>query len=209
MDVIQQRLNAIRGLQPLDEVQCSALDIKAVKQGGYFDLNGETYRVETLSQYLDVKWKNFKKRSEDYWVTELKLFSLNTGKTVYLEWEEDDELEISQTNQEIKLRDIRFDGKPITHDAIAFIEDEEYGEVQVNGKTYHYSDDDTWAGLFYGDSDKEEGVPVRFYEFESDDGDYLTIELWQQSAKERPEREAFLSHSVNHRSINILQTTGS
>jgi len=209
MNVIQQRLEAIRGLTPLDEKQCATLDIKSIKQGGYFELNDETYRVESLSQYLDVKWKNFKKRSQDYWITELKLFSLNSGKTVYLEWEEDDELEICQTDKEIKLRDIHFDGKPITHNAIAFIEDEEYGEVQINGKTYHYSDDDTWAGLFYADSKKEEGIPVRCYEFESDAGDYLTIEMWQQSAKERPEREAFLSHSVNSRSINILQTTGS
>lgn len=205
MEMIQERLNAIRGLNPLSPTKCAEINIQSVHKGGYFDLDGQTWLVERVNRYLDVKWKNFKKRSQEYWVTELKLFSLNTGNTTYLEWEVDDELEICQTDSEIKLRDIQYGGKPITHNDIAFIEDEEYGQVNVNGRTFHYSDDDTWAGLFYSDTSPDKEIPVRCYEFESDDNQYLTIELWQGAKSERPEREAFISHSVKGSSIQILQ----
>jgi hypothetical protein len=205
MQLFQQRLEAIRGLKPLNQAERTALDVRALKKGGYFDLNDQTYRVEKVNRYLDVKWKNFKKRSADYWVTELKLFCLHTGETLYLEWEEDDELEVVQTDNELKLREIIFKGKPVSHADLNNIAEEEYGEVIVNNTTYYYSEDDSWAALFYEDSNSVEGIPVRCFEFESDSGTFLTIELWQQSAKEKPEREAFLSHSINPQNIQVLQ----
>jgi hypothetical protein len=80
------------------------------------------------------------------------------------------------------------------------IADEERGTVLYSGVRYHYSEDDTWAGLFYsGDSD---ALPVRFYEFESNKGLSLTIEAWVDDAD--VEREAFLSRELNVKNITVL-----
>jgi len=205
---ITNRLKAIRGLNPVAEKDRSQLDITSLNKGGYIDLNGETWKVINKSMYLDVKWNNFKRRKNDYWITELELFSLNTGESTYIEWEIDDNLEICQTDAMIKLRDIQYNGKNINRKDLEYIADEEEGEVSVDGTTYAYSEDDTWAGLFYKDTTEKEGIPMRAYEFEANNGKCLTVETWHEDNDDRPEREAFLSHPIKSQSIVVLQIEG-
>lgn len=202
---ITDRLKAIRGLNPVAEKDRAELEITSLKKGGYIDLNGQTWKVINKFMYLDVKWKNFKRRKNDYWVTEFELFSLNTGESIYIEWEIDDNLEICQTDAMIKLRDIKYNGKNINRKDLEYIADEEEGEVSVNGTTYAYSEDNTWAGLFYKDTTEKEGIPMRAYEFEANSGKNLTVETWHEDDDDRPEREAFLSHPIKSQSIVVLQ----
>ncbi|MDH5518032.1 MAG: DUF4178 domain-containing protein [Gammaproteobacteria bacterium] len=206
MSSVSLRLEAIRGLNPLPVEKRKKLDVTSLKKGGYLELDDQTWKVNQLFFYLDVKWYDFSRRKKDYWVTELELFSLNTGKTIYLEWEIDDRLEISKTTALVKLRDIRVGNKAVSRADLDYIADEEEGKVEFNGVSYAYCEEDTWAGLFLKSKDSKAGVPMRSYEFESDDEQYLSIETWHKDDKDRPQREAFLSQPINKHSITVLQT---
>jgi len=206
---LSKRLTAIRGLNPLPTQERHTLDITALKKGGYLELDKQTWQVSNIFLYLDVKWNSFQPRKKDYWVTELELYSLNSGKTMYVEWEIDDELEICQTDALVKMRDIQFEGKSLSRADLEYIADEEEGEVTHKGIRYEYSEDDTWAGLFIKAQNSKEGIPMRAYEFESDNGKFLTIETWHEDDDERPDREAFLSHQIDSHTIGVLQIEGS
>jgi hypothetical protein len=195
----------IRGLDLPQPSAANAKTLENLKQGAYLDLHGQTYCVTGIARYLDVKWKDFGKRKHNYWVTELELTHLLSGKVSYIEWEFDDELEVTETLKEIKLRDLSFNGKPLTRADLEYIADEEYGEVRYQGKTFYYVEDDTWAALYYRNGHQDESpFPVRMYEFAADDDTYLTVEAWEEG-DDRPSREAFLSRPVTARSIVVLQ----
>ena len=205
---IKDQFKALRTLEVLPESEQRKLDIKSVKLGGFIELNNDIWKVINHYSYLDVKWANFAKRKKDYWMIELGLLSLTTGKKTCVEWKIDDELEISLTDSFIKIRDIQFNNKSLTRSDIDFIEDEEEGQVKINGAIYHYSDDDTWAGLFYKTEQdaktKVNGSPLKVYEFESDKEEYLSIEMWHDK-NEKAEREAYVSHSIKTTDIKVLQ----
>lgn len=203
MSNVAQCLKAIRGLDLAAGQAPSSASIRDLQSGGYLDLNGVTYRVERLFRYLDVKWSSFNKRKTDYWVTELELFNVLTGEKKYLEWEVDDDLEICETLREVRLSQILVQGKPATRRHLEAIADEEAGAVSVDGTEYHYSEDETWAALFYREENAEP-LPVRMYEFESRKGEGLTVEMWEEE-EDKPEREAFLSRSVAAHAVVVLQ----
>lgn len=204
---VQERLTAIRGLNPAPVAERKSFDIRNLKNGGYVDWDDQTWLVQNVYLYLDVKWKDFSKRKKDYWVTELELVSLNTGKVRFVEWEYDDELEVSQTDSTVQLRDIQYDGRSIKHRDLEEIAEEEEGEVIVDGTTYSYVEDDTWAGLFMKAGGSKEGTPMRAYEFASRKDTYLTIETWHEDDDDRPEREAFVSHEIKGSLFDVLQTS--
>ncbi len=200
---IKQRLMAIRELDLTQTLKPERLNIKKLESNGFLDISGETYKVTKVSRYLDVKWEGFEKRKSDYWVTELELLNLVTGESSYIEWEVDDELEINKTIAEIKMREIEFKNKPLTRKQLEEIADEEFGEVVCRGKKYQYVEEDTWAALYFKDSNAN-ALPVRMYAFESDDESYLTVESWEDG-DDRPSREAFISQSVKPQSVVVLQ----
>ena len=202
MNNVQEKLAAIRGLSEIT----SGKDIRQVDQGGYLEIDSETFKVDVIYKYLDVKWSNFKKRKKNYWVTELQLLNLLTGEKSFLEWEVDDELEVSLTLDQVQLRNIKYNGSVITRHALEEIADEEHGTITLDGTKYHYSEDDTWAALFYRQGD-DDPLEVRMYEFSSDNGTGLTIELWEDEDN-KPEREAFTSKELNPKKITVLQTKG-
>jgi len=204
---VQERLAAIRGLNPAPVAERKTFDIRNLKNGGYVDWDDQTWLVQNVYLYLDVKWKDFSKRKKDYWVTELELVSLNTGKVRFVEWEYDDELEVSQTDSTVQLRDIQYDGRSIKHRDLEEIAEEEEGEVIVDGTKYSYVEDDTWAGLFTKAGGSKEGTPMRAYEFASRKNTYLTIETWHEDDDDRPEREAFVSHEIKGSLFEVLQTS--
>lgn len=194
----KKQLEAIRGLSA--DAFKNDTDIEACQVGSNMIFNNQVYRIDKINKYLDVKWANFGKRKKDYWVYELTLFCLNDASIKLIEWEIDDELEISETISSVKYNMIQYNNSKVTKSVLEFISDEEEGTVSLNGKHYHYSETDTWAGLYYADS--KEPIPVRFYEFVSDSGEYLTIEVWEDDGE--IEREAFLSKSIDLSNLTIL-----
>lgn len=201
-------LDAIRGLRPIPENERHNYDITDLKVGGYFRFRNQNWLVLDISRYLDVKWKNFARRKKDDWTVELTIFSLKTGETGYIEYYEDDEVEIYFTEKEIKLRVLG-----ITRSDLADIEDEEEGTIHFEGVSFDYSDNETSANLYFagymnGDEDRspEDADKVRFYEFEAANGNCITIEAWVEDATDdRPDREAYLSSEVNTSDIVVLQ----
>ena len=103
------------------------------------------------------------------------------------------------------MREIQYGGKAITRSQLEAIAEAESGEVTFNGQVFHYVEDDTWAALYYRAAD-DDPSPVRFYEFESTKGHYLTIESWEDDDC-RASREAFISETVRPQSIYILQNS--
>lgn len=194
----KSQLASIRGL-PLNNGS-NDLEIQSCKTGSFLELHGLTYEVKNITKYLDVKWSSFAKRKKDYWVHELSLFCVENGSNKFIEWEFDDELEIFETTKEVKLKDLQYNDGKLTKTLLEYIAEEEEGFVTLNGTKYHYSEDDTWAGLFYSGSD--DPLQVRFYEFESTSGSSLTVESWVDDND--TEREAFLSKEVSLSNLKIL-----
>jgi hypothetical protein len=201
---LAEQFQAVRGLSPVAEQRRCKQDIRQVKKGGYLEIKGTTYLVSDVFRYLEVKWSSFKKKKNEYWVTELQLLNVITGEKTFIEWEFDDELEIGQTVSEVQLKDLTENGKPISRQTLDDIAEEEYGILKHNGKKYHYVEDDTWAALFYR-NETDEPLEVRMYEFKGDDGSFLTLELWEDEDS-KPEREAFISRELAASAIKVLQT---
>jgi hypothetical protein len=197
------QFQAIRGLSPeAGQRQCKQ-DIRQVKKGGYLEIKGDTYLVSEAFRYLEVKWSSFKKKKNEYWVTELQLLNVLTGEKTFIEWEFDDELEVSQTVSEVQLKDLTENGQPLTRKILDDIAEEETGIIKYKGKSFHYIEDDTWAALFYRNA-TDEPLQVRMYEFKGDDGTGLTLELWEEEDS-KPEREAFISRELSASAIKVLQ----
>ena len=211
--VDKKRMEAIRGMTPMPENQRHQYDITDLKAGGYLSIRDENHLVTDISRYLDVKWANFARRKKNEWIVELTLYSLKTGETRYVEYYEDDEVEIYETVKEVKLRDISYFGRRLTREDLEEISEEEEGDLIVDGKTFSYDDDETAACLYFrgymtGDEDRaiDEADHVRLYEFEARDGTCLTVEAWHEDASDdRPDREAFISKELQSSTIVILQ----
>jgi hypothetical protein len=201
---LAEQFQAVRGLSPIHSERDCKQDIRQVKKGGYLDIKGEIYLVSDVFRYLEVKWNSFKKKKNEYWVTELQLFNLMTGKKTFIEWEFDDELEIGETISEVQLKDLSENGKPISRQTLDDIAEEEYGILKYKGQQYYYVEDDTWAALFYR-NETDTPLEVRMYEFKGDDGSFLTLELWEDEDS-KPEREAFISKALAESAIKVLQT---
>jgi hypothetical protein len=196
---ITEQLKEIRTLNnPSNNTSIQELNV-----GGFIEFDNSTFKVISMSKYLEVKWSSFKKKKSEYWVTELQLLNLLSGEKSFIEWEFDDELEISKTLSRAKLKDITCDNAPLTRAHLEEISEEEHGSVQYKGVRYHYSEDDTWAALYYPTTESEP-LQVRLYEFGSDNEQYLTIELWEDDDA-KPEREAFISMELKKKKISILQ----
>lgn len=199
------KLAMIRGLDvPPPEAQGDE-PLQMAKKGSYLQSGDEVYFVAEIGRYLDVKWRDFSRRKNEYWVTELTLIHVLTGESHCIEWEYDDSLEVCKTLRELKLRDIEFEGGSLTQSRLEYIVDEEEGEVVVAGKVFAYSEDETWAALYHREGAEE--IPVRMCEFEASDGTCLTVELWEEEG-DRPSREAFLSRSVSSDTYRLIPSKG-
>jgi hypothetical protein len=202
MNNYSELFSAVRGISPISSA-LGKIDIRDVKQGGFIEIQNETYMVSELFRYLEVKWKSFNKKKNEYWVTELQLLNVITGQKTFIEWEFDDELEMGQTVSEVKLSNITYQSDPVTRSDLYDIAENEHGSVKHEGIEFHYVEDDSWAALFYR-NDSDEPLPVRMYEFMSKSGLFLTIELWEDDDS-KPEREAFISKELAIDSVAVIQ----
>ena len=141
-----------------------------VKKEGFIRLDGNLCFVQDIYTYEERS-----KKGKVTWTwQELELYDIEDAQIKYLEVEEDDGLEITLSNAEIKVRELNTSFKNIRA-----IVDEEEGSLVYKGVAYYYEDD---SKAFFIKSDKEE--PVSLFEFESDNNEYITVEAWGDGADE-------------------------
>ncbi|MFC1644966.1 hypothetical protein ACFL08_02995 [Patescibacteria group bacterium] len=203
-----RRLSAIRLISATGKVSPNERhqeDVTTLSIGGVFSLRGKNYLVQYIAKYLDVQWRDFGRKKTSYWLYEFELVCMETGEICYGEWEKDDEPIIFFTEGKIEMRTLSFDGERVTRELLNRFADEEDedGYVEYQGKRYYYNEDATWAALYFR-GDDEEGIPLRIYEFKSDDGENLTVEVWHTD-EDRPEREVFRSVKIHTDEISVIQ----
>ena len=176
--------------------------IKDIKQSGFLCYDGRTYLVKEVGSYQEFDEKYIKGSGRPWF--ELKLFCIDTGAIVNLEWEEDDEIEVSMTLRELRFSDLRDDeGKSIDEDDLDQTAEDKEG-IFFDGKEFEYKDD--YPAKYYRNGVMEGGDKVYMYEFESLDGTCLTIEEWQSGGKE--EYKIYLSSQIDVNNIEILSLGG-
>ncbi len=195
----QERFTAIRTLSKNDLVpdsEKSSLTLKNAGKNSFFEYQKKTYMVKDLCRYEETS-DDFKKK-KGYFITELTCLCLETGETVHVEWEFDDELEVSMTLDRFTFKNLKDDeGGPIDEDDLDEIADTR-DVVVVNGETFFYEDD--WASL-YQRGGKEEKVYM--YEFENEAGTlFLTIEEWSGDGRE--EYQIYTSSPVDPKHITLI-----
>lgn len=196
---IQERFAAIRSLSKHDlvtEIERSTLNIKQAGKGSFFEYLGKTYMTKDLSRYEETS--DDYKRKAGYVVTELTCLCLETGETVYFEWEFDDELEVAMTLDRLSFKHLTDDdGNPIDEDDLDEIA-ETRDTVVAKKETFFFEDD--YAAV-YERGGKEE--PLYLYEFENESGTlFLTIEEWSGNGRE--DYQIYLSSPVEPSHITLI-----
>jgi hypothetical protein len=161
--------------------------IKAVQEGSVFTLRGLTYQTNQIHRY---------KEGSDWEWWELVCFCINTGEVVYIEWEEDDALEVCLTTH----ADLSLSKLNLTASRIESVVDEE-DSISYGGFTYIYEDD--CKAKFFKD-DQGKGTKVWIVDYEASDGEhYLSLERWKQEDGTK-DWEAHLSVAVDALEIKVL-----
>ncbi len=178
--------------------------VEDLKINGIFCLDNSTYMVLDAGEYRETS-DDYKKFKKDRW-QELKCYCLDTGTNHNLEFESDDELEVSITMGEINF-DIQYEnGNQVLRntDDLDEIADKEE-KIIHNGIQYAYEDDYA-AKYSHADFSKDaETENAYFYEFIAKDNSQLTIEVWiDTDGKE--EFQVFLSKEVDSEGIEIIST---
>lgn len=175
-------LREMRDLLPKEER--SKLNIKNIKEGSFVKLNGNLCLVKAIFTYSagNEKWYEY------------ELFAINSGKTIYIEYEEDDRIEMYLTIDSFNMRDL-----PVSSDDIEDMADEEDGSFNFKGTTFFYEDD--YKATFSRNNESEK---VYLYEFSNEKEDtFLTIEEWG-SEKDGYEYKAHLSVYLNENNLEII-----
>jgi hypothetical protein len=207
---LKLRFEAIRKLNPDQLISSDERHnhtIMDVGEGGFLMHDNKTFLVQEASVYKETD-AGFKNKTGDV-TTEFKMFCIETGETVNIEWYDDgDGLEISLSTEQIKLSKLTDDeGDKIDPtdpeynlQTIAKAQD----DVIFSGKTFEF--EDHYSSIYYRGG-KKEGERVRFYEFEASDGTELTIEEWLDKT-DGIEHQVHLSMAVDPMDVEILALGG-
>lgn len=183
-----KRFDAIRRLRhPVESGKRHHQDLTALEKDGFITLDGTLYWVRDLFTYEE---RNKKGRTTWRW-HEAELFDIERGTVRYLEFENDDGLEISVTEQALKMRELG-----TTIGTVRSIAAQEEGTLHYRGTPYYY--EDHYKAYFLRSGDEQE---VMLYEFESDDDQYITVEAWGEAADEY---EVFHSLPVDEARIEVV-----
>lgn len=195
------RIRSIDASRVVPERERHRRTIKDVLKGGAIRLDGVAYVVVGVSTYIETN-ESFSKERDSKWY-ELRLSSLATGETAWIEWEEDDDLVISRTTQTLSFRDLSDDeGVDIDEDDLDQIVNDN-DTVYFGGREYAYLDDYAARYLRDGEGRDTKGDKVYFYDFISKAGETLTIEEWKDG-KNDYSYELFLSQQVPASLIAII-----
>lgn len=200
LDSFQYRVERIRKIRPEDlvlEKNRGRLTVMDVKPNGFFELEGRHYSVSEICTYEETSEDYARKL--DYTVTEMVCLEMETGKTVHVEFEFDDELEVTVSMERISFSDLADEaGEAVDSDDLDQIVGDQ--DLLVFGSEKFWYEDD-WAAVY---NCREKAEKVMMYEFENESGTkYLTVEEWEPDTK-KPEYRIFLSRPVSLSKIRII-----
>ncbi len=200
----EERFSLIRTLEKdglIREKDALGMTLQEADTGDFFTCSGQTFFVRENSTYQETSEDH--SHMLEYQVHELSCLCLETGETVYFEWEYDDELTIIRTMERISFRELTDDaGERIdAGDLDQIVEDEDV--ILYQGKKFWYEDD--WAAIYQRNGKKE---PVYFYEFQQEKTPlYLTIEHWSGPSsheRSRKDYQIFISQPVASGEITMI-----
>lgn len=115
---------------------------------------------------------------------------------VWIDVEEDDEVEVS-----VSLRKLRLSDLGLTRESLDDMVRRDEGSITFEGRTYEYEDDGEANFLRNGDHTRSERL--RYWDFESEDGKwFIGIEAWGD------EYQAHLSQAVSLSQIDVFSLGG-
>jgi len=197
-----QRFDTIRQLSAkmlVPEEDRWKLSIKALVVGGFLRFEDKTWTVQRAGNYFEFS-DNFKQKKKYNW-NEIRLFCIETGETKNIEWEIDDEIEITITTHELDFRALRDDeGEEIDEDDLDEMSDKQWS-IFFQDKEFRYDDD--YAAKYYRDFVIEDGEKVYLYDFKSDDNRIITIEEWD-SGSGKESYEIYISRIASADEFEIL-----
>lgn len=205
MKSLQERFSIVRALDPKQLIPPARRFQYSVKQltvGSFFRLHDSTYYVRSIGtcQEYDEAYE----KKQNYVMTEFRCLDLGSGDTVYMEWEEDDELETFVGLSRLTFKDLTDDqGEAVDEDDLDQIVDDN-DTLLYQGKVYRYDDD--WAAV-YTPAGGKKTEKVYIYEFEAKDGTGLTVEEWG-GGKKSSDYEIWISRKENADAFEILSLGG-
>lgn len=181
----KKQLSKLRTL-PINRNDFSLTQVTELKKGSFFKYKNLLYLVESISIYTDnsgFTWKEF------------ECYCIQEDTTIYIEVEEDDEIEVFITLKEISMSQLNKN-----EDQIEAISENESGTVMFENVAYEYEDDykATW-------SKNDESYKVYFYDFVNKNNNslFLTVEEWNV-AKNEYEYKAYISKKISLNEISII-----
>ena len=181
----KKQLSKLRSL-PIDRSDFSLTQVTDLKKGSFFKYQNLLYLIESVSTYTD---------NSDFVWKEFECYCIQTDTVIYVEVEEDDEIEVFVTLKEISMNQLNKN-----EDQIEAISENESGSVIFEGVKYEYDDDykATW-------NKNDESYKVYFYDFvdKVDNSFCLTVEEWN-IAKNEYEYKAYLSKQISLNEISII-----
>lgn len=162
-------------------------NLENLKEGSLMNIHGHMYEVRKKSFYDEDGWR---------W-SELTIDNLDTVETQYLEWEEDDELEISLTTYKVDLEDI---GLEKLSDATSFKKIKEVKKIEFKGSVF--KKDDSYTAYY---NNKHKVKVFEYYSKELNEG--LSIEFWYKNNSDKEdgfEVEAFVFEELESCNIEFI-----
>ncbi len=164
------------------------LDIRHVRPGGVISLRGAGPDLEDFDLVVDARHVYVEDGFEWF-----ELEGMKGMEKVWVEVEEDDELEVSLSVRKLDLSDLG-----ITPEDLDRMVKQDDGAIEHGGQRYEY--DDWGEAVFYRNGQRQNGENLRYWDFESEDQtQFLSIECWGGR-----HYEAYLSESLRPSQIEIF-----
>ena len=161
----QGRPDRIRPYSP-DELR-----IENVEAGGVIRLTGIGPDLDDFD--VKIIAKHTYRQGESSWY---ELEGDRGEDKVWIDLDEDDELELAVTLKKLKLRDIGIEKKDLDK-----MDDDEKGQFTYDGETFYYEDSD--PAVFYRYSDDKITDPFYYWDFETESGNkFIGIERWSDGS---------------------------
>jgi hypothetical protein len=186
----------IRKLQKSDEELRAAvkkpygpdeLRIENAGPGAVIHLTGIGPEMEEFD--LKVVSKHVYRSGESTWY---ELECDRGDQKVWLDMEEDDELELGISLREVKLPELG-----LSKADLARMDDEEEGDFDFEGRKYYLEDSD--RAVFYRHGDDKTAESFYYWDFEaSDNKHYIGVERWGEG-----QFEAFLCESIRPSQVTV------